>query len=66
MNNRTRRSAKDIVSQYTNEVLNRQNDDKKQIKLDVLATISSRMGWMDIFNRIKNKQINQGDQWWQK
>lgn len=49
---RSRRSAKGIVTDFANEMMKRTNDPDVKLKLNVLATISSRMGWFDIFNTI--------------
>jgi len=74
--NRSRRSAKSIVQDLTDSMLQRTGDEHVNIKLDVLQTIASRMGWNDLFEKIKNRHRFQApknqvdpepqEKWWQK
>lgn len=50
--NRTRRSAKDIIIESTNDILSRPTSVENDAKLDLIQTIASKMGWVDLFNKI--------------
>lgn len=64
---RSRRSAKATIEQYANELMSRRGDMERDAKLLALETIASRMGWVDLFNRIKYRQKAEPiEHWWQK
>ena len=50
---RQRRSAKTVLEDMTNEILRRPDCEENRVKLDLLETVAGRMGWNDLFNRIK-------------
>lgn len=71
---RERRSAKDIIICYANELLTRSDSEEKRTKLMVLQTIAYRMGWNDLYEklRFRKKEIipvepkEVEEKWWQK
>jgi len=76
---RIRRSAKDVIVTLTNELLTRTNDKDAPIKLLTIETIAYRMGWNDLYDRLRfrnrNVQIQQEpietsnekpEPWWQR
>jgi hypothetical protein len=74
---RERRSAKEIVNDYTNELLMRSNDAYAEHKLLAIETIAFRMGWNEIYERLRfrkkevrqpreNADSDEGLKWWQK
>lgn len=71
---RERRSAKEIVHDYANELLARGNDKDQAAKLLAVETIAFRMGWNDLYNRLRFRQRQapaaqpqeREEQWWQK
>ncbi len=50
---RQRRSAKDVMTQYFNELKARPYDPETMIKIKVVETIASRMGWVRMFEEAK-------------
>jgi len=72
--NRQRRSAKDVIIQYTNELLLRPLDNDTKAKLLAIETIANRMSWMDLYNRLRFRKDQvvvqeaqeKPEQWWQK
>lgn len=76
---RERRSAKDIINTFANELLNRTNDPDAAVKLLTIETIAYRMGWNDLYDRlrfrnrnvqVKKESIETPDEkpepWWQR
>lgn len=53
---RERRSAKEIVHDYANELLGRGNDKDAPAKLLAIETIAFRMGWNDLYERLRFRQ----------
>lgn len=49
---RDRKSAKKEIMAMADEILRRPPCQFNDAKLDLIATIASRMGWFDLFNRI--------------
>lgn len=64
MNTPKRRSAKQVIEASADRVLARSTEPGAQYKLDLLATIASTMGWMDLFNKIQSR--NSASRWWDK
>lgn len=52
---RQRRSAKTVINDMANEMLNRTTDPDLQIKLNLLQTICAKMGWNDLFEKLRNR-----------
>lgn len=48
-----RRSAKSIVTDLANELLNRSNDKDAPVKLLTIETIALRMGWNDLYDKLR-------------
>ena len=75
---RERRSAKDVIVNYANELLGRTNDKDAAIKLLTIETIAFRMSWNDLYDRLRFRnryvQIQQEsvetnekpEPWWQR
>lgn len=64
---RERRSAKSTIEQYANELLARKNDPERDSKLLAIETVASRMGWVELFNRIRFREKTEPvEHWWQK
>lgn len=68
---RERRSAKAVITDYANELLSRTSDADRRIKLTTIETISLRMGWNDLYNKLRFKSgLHQpetaDEKWWQK
>lgn len=73
---RTRRSAKGVIESYASELLGRSNDPDAPQKLMAIQTIALRMGWNDLFNRLRfgskrapethTESAEHKEQWWQK
>lgn len=74
-----RRSAKGVIVGYANELLSRINDKDVQIKLLTIETIAFKMGWNDLYDRLRfrgrNEQVRpdkveiedeKPEPWWQK
>lgn len=55
MKDRRRKSAKSEIEMLVNDILTRTNDPHAQVKLNLLQTIAGRMGWNDIFEKLKNR-----------
>lgn len=53
---RERRSAKSVVTDYCNELLSRTTDKDVAIKLLTIETIAFRMGWNDIYDRLRYRK----------
>lgn len=73
MSDRQRRSARQVVTDYMNELINRQGDPAVFEKLSAIETIASRMSWEDIMWRCRNskKHLTQPrptrpEPWWTK
>ena len=64
---RERRSAKEVVHDYANELLNRTTDKDATTKLLAVETIAYRMGWTELYNQLRfRKRSAAPEQWWQK
>lgn len=77
---RERRSAKAVINDFANELINRSTDKDAPIKLLTIETIAYRMGWNDLYDRLRfrgrNVQIKQEsietpddekpEPWWQR
>lgn len=64
--NQKRRSAKQVIDDYSRELMNR-TDYEAKVKLEAIQTIASRMGYMDLFNRIKFRSNDEvTEKWWQR
>lgn len=62
---RERRSARDIIETYCNELLNRGTTEPGLIhKLLVIEVIAYRMGWNDIYDRLRYKKDKKDHTWW--
>lgn len=55
---RERRSAKAVISNYANELLSRTNDKAVAIRLTTVEAIALRMGWNDLYNRLRFRERN--------
>ena len=62
-----RRTAKAVVENYANELLNRPpTDADRKAKLLVIETIALRMGWNDLYKRLRfGGNEPQRKHWWQ-
>ena len=58
---RQRRSAKTVITDMANEMLYRTTDPDLNIKLNLLQTISAKMGWNDLFERLRNRDRYRAD-----
>lgn len=67
---RERRSAKEVIHDLANEILARTTDADRKAKLIVLETIAMRMGWNDLYNKLRFKSgIHHEtieEKWWQR
>lgn len=65
---RGRRSAKKVVAEYGEELIARRNDPDSEKKIAVLEVVCSRMGWMDLFNKLRYRGQRPDGQkfWWQE
>lgn len=61
---REKRTAKRIIEEYANELISRTADKDAAIKLLVVETIAHRMGWTELYNRVRYKQ--KPLMWWEK
>lgn len=62
---RERRSAKTIVEDLASELMARSNDPLAKTKLITLETIASRMGWNDLYYKLRNHARKEyGQKWW--
>lgn len=59
---RQRRSARQIVQDMANELLARSQDPQRDAKLDAIESIAYRMGWTQLYNRIRFRERKQP--WW--
>jgi len=55
---RERRSAKAVISNYANELLSRTGDKDVAIRLTTVEAIALRMGWNDLYNRLRFRDRN--------
>lgn len=55
---RERRSAKAVITQFANELLERTNDKDAPVKLLTIETIAFRMGWNDLYDRLRFRSRN--------
>lgn len=67
----TRRSAKAVITDYANELLSRTSDADRRAKLVTIETIALKMGWNDLYNKLRFKSgLHQPEtaeeKWWQK
>lgn len=65
---RTRRSAKQVLEDLTEEILRRPKCDQNDAKLDLIESIASRMSWTNLFMKIKNRRkepVIQKAHWYQ-
>lgn len=62
-NDRSRRSAKQVIQELTGELLTRPSSPENEAKLVLIETIASRMSWLDIFNRIRFRKRYQEQVW---
>lgn len=53
---RERRSAKAVITHYANELLSRTNDKDVAIRLTTVEAIALRMGWNDLYNRLRFRE----------
>ncbi len=53
---RTRRSAKDVVTTYAKELLNRTGDPDVVHKIHAVEVIAMRMGWNDLYNKLRYRK----------
>lgn len=65
---RPRKSAKGTIEAYADELLNRTKDKDAMIKLLAVQTIALRMGWHELYNRLRYNEhrINQTERWWDR
>lgn len=68
---RERRSAKSVITDYANELLSRTTDADRRIKLTTIETIALRMGWNDLYNKLRfrsglHQPETAEEKWWQK
>ena len=53
---RSRRSAKQVITDMAEEILRRPSCDENKIKLNLIETIANRMGWSEIVVKLKYAQ----------
>lgn len=64
---RPKRSLKQIIKDYSIELLGRcDTDAKAAVKLEAIEQIAQRMGWMELFNKIRYRNANRPQPWWVK
>lgn len=68
---RERKSAKEVIHDFATELLNRTSDPDRRAKLVAVETIAMRMGWNDLYNKLRFKSgLHQSEtaeeKWWQK
>lgn len=56
---RERRSAKEIINDFANELLNRTSDQDAPAKLTAIETIAFRMGWNELYSKLRYRKRNQ-------
>lgn len=65
-----RKSAKGTVASYAEELLNRSSDPESQTKLMALQTIALRMGWTELYNKLRFRehghQSDPNEKWWNR
>lgn len=59
---RQRRSARQVTFDLASELLARTQDIETNAKLQVIETIAYRMGWTELYNRIRFRERKQP--WW--
>lgn len=65
--NRTRRSAKDVIATYADELLRRSTDPHIDHKLATVEQIAFRMGWNDLYNKLRYRKAQpREERWWEK
>lgn len=65
---RERRSAKAIIKELCQEYISRFPDGpEKDTRLMVIETIALRMGWQDLYSKLRwRKSQPKDEKWWQK
>jgi len=67
---KTRKSAKGTIAQYASELLSRPNDPESPAKLMAIQTIALRMGWNDLYKKLRFReasgQVEVTEKWWNK
>ena len=68
---RTRRSAKGTIETLADELLARRSDPDVRAKLVTIETIAYRMGWTQLYEKLRWKSgLHQSEpkpeQWWQR
>lgn len=61
---RERRSAKEITTDYANELLNRTPDPSTDAKLLAIETIAYRMSWNELYNRLRYRKTQSRQPYW--
>lgn len=54
--NRSRKSAKQVITQYCNELLVRPNDPHREQKLIAIEHIAFKMNWKDLYEHLRFKK----------
>lgn len=79
---RSRKSAKQVITEYCNELLNRSSDPHKEQKLIAIEHIAFKMNWNGLYNHLRfkkphpfhdqpaksidEKEPEEKEQWWQR
>lgn len=72
---RTRKSAKAVISELATQLLDRRTDPNTREKLLVIEVIALRMNWNDLYNKLRYKSALHQDsvpcdpnqrKWWQE
>lgn len=65
-----RKSAKGTIAEYADELINRPHDPEAPQKLMAIQTIALRMGWTELYNKLRFREHgHQGDpneKWWNR
>lgn len=61
-----RRSAKSVVENYAQELLNRTTDPAIDSKLAVLEVIAMRMSWNDLYHKLRSRRSPKTPWWVEK
>lgn len=60
-----RRSAKQIIEDYAQELRSRPESEEREIKLSVIKTIAHRMGWTELYQKLHfRKGVERRQPWW--
>lgn len=63
---KSRVSARQVVEQLAEELLERQGDPGRDYKLMALEVVALRMNWKPLYEKLRFRNSTRKEQWWEK